>query len=252
MKSSNFNLHSSLTGNEINLMHVIENAHAYDVCYITQDDYDRMTQYDETTTYIITNSREGRMYIGSREIPVSKNDHQYLLGFNPYTNKYILYLNSVEGYVDHNIPIREFNNPQDAIDTLIVFNHINDHDEIFLKIIKVLSQYIIGNVGLNQTLISMIAVLGYRDDGRLQDLNRLSIIYNDDQSAKDISSLHRMMLHNEKDKNINGLVSVYSDIYDLFVLFDFFKSYKDINEVDTPTIQKFSKALLNTVRSYKM
>ncbi len=251
MKSSNFNLHSTITENEINLLHVIENLHAFEVCHLTQAEYDVMTQHDETTTYVITDSKDGRMYIGSRLIPISKNDRQYLLGYDPYKNKYILYLNAVEGYIDHIAPISEFANPQDAINALITCNHLYDHNATFLKIIKVLAEYIIGNVGMNQTLISMISVLGYRDDGRLQDLNRLSIVYNDDQSARDISSVHKLMLHNEKDNNMNGLVSVYSDLYDLFVLNNFFKDYETIDDVDTATIRKFSKDVLSTLRSYK-
>lgn len=252
MKSSNFNLHSSITNNEINLLHVIENLHAFEVCNLTQEEYDVMTNHDETTTYVITNAKDGRMYIGSRLIPVSKNCRQYLLGYDPYKYKYILYLNSVEGYNDRIVPISEFINPQDAINALITCNHLYDHNEIFFKIIKILAKYIIGDVGLNPTLISIISVLGYRDDEKLQDLNRLSIIYDDDQSSKDISTHHRLMLHDEKDKNQNGLVSVYSDIYDLFVLNNFFKAYQTINEVETETIQKFSKDVLHIITSYKI
>lgn len=252
MKSSNFNLHSSITNNEINLLHTIENLHAFEVCHLTQDEYDVMSKHDETTTYVITDAKDGRMYIGSRLIPISKNDRQYLLGYDPYKYKYILYLNSVEGYMDQLVPIAEFNNPQDAINALISCNHLNDHNETFFKIIKVLTQYIDGDVGMNSTLISMISILGYRDDGRLQDLNRLSIIYNDDQSAKDISQQHRLMLHQEKDVSTNALISIYSDLYDLFVLNDFFKDYKTIDDVDTETIQKFSKDVLHVVRSQKM
>lgn len=252
MKSTSFNLGTTMNKLEINLLEVIENEHMFDIQYVFQEEYDLLTSYDERTVYIIKDSKSPRMYIGRNAVPINTNDRQYLIGFNPYTCKYIIYLNIVSGKIDHNVPICEYNDPQQAINALIVHSHIGDHDKVFMKILKVLEQYIEGNVGMNTTLISFISVLGYRDDLRLQYLNELSIKYDDDQAGRDISQFHREMLHNEKYANKNSLVALYSDIYDLFVEFDFFKQYKSIDDIETSIIQSFSKKLLTAARSYKM
>ena len=251
MKSTDANINHPNQVFQIDLNKMIQDEDRNTIAYLTQAEYDAMGQHDDTVIYIITDSDKGNMYWGDSPVAVNKNTTQYLMGYDPDTSKYIVYVNEVQNYQDDLIPLEAFSKPQDALNAIQSYSYIGGHSIIYLKILKVLDDYLQDFTGLNYTIISMISILGYQNDTRLQQLNQLSIIYGDQGRKKDISDQHRAMLHNIKNQGTNPLVGLYSDIYDIFVKNKMFSKYKEIDNIPSAILHQFSKDVLSSLRSYK-
>ena len=250
MKSTNFNLNASMTQKEINAFSIIENNPALEVAIVTQDEYDVMQYHDEHTVYVIKDD-EPRMYMGSKKIPVNKNDTQYLVGYDPSSLTYILYVNQVAGYKDNIIPIAEFKTAQEALRALSAYSTIGTHARSDIKILTVLDDYLQQITGMNTTIISMISSMGYRDDARLQYLNELSIIFGDDLMGTDISPLHRESLYAISQQHPESLAPLYSEIYDVFVKYNFFNKYEHVDDLGKDLIKNVLSDINSAYSKYQ-
>lgn len=217
---------------------------------ITQAEYDVLGQYDETVIYIITDSPDHHMYLGSKPISDRHIKLQYFIGYNPESMQYQMYANERYDRADHLHLIAAYKNSQDALDALTNYSYIGGHDQLHTRILSCLDSYLKGITGLNDAIISIIAVLGYKDDSDFQYLHELSITY-EDTGKKDISTEHRAMLHNLKRQQPSGLVSLYSDIYDIFVKNKMFKRFTSINDISSAEIKQFEKDVNSALGSYK-
>ena len=204
---------------------------AIDSCFkiefITQDLYDLMNYHDPQTKYIITNSSDGRVYHGDIMVPKEKANAQYLLSINRETGLYQIFSNCIYDNIDHLVLIEDYNNPDDAISALTRYQNIGSGDEIASGIYIIINEYIKGNININNTIIGILNIFGFKEDPRLQQLHEANILYNKYSSSdKRISSQYHHILPQLATTHPNSLFNIYYSIYNIFEKYNFFMSDK--------------------------
>lgn len=199
---------------------------------ISQADYDMMGFHDPRTIYFITDSKLGDMYLGDTIIYKFQNKNEYLLALGDHTKSFIIYLNSISCHRDNLIPVAEFDDINDAIKALYQYKKVGTHTNLGSVICSIVESYMDDVYGVNEAIINMIAASGFRDDIRLQYLNEKAMSYGVSNKDKQLPQYYVAALHNLKDNEPDTTISIYSDLYDIFVKYDFMKEVDDDNISD--------------------
>ena len=215
-----------------------------EVLSVTQEQYDLMAYHDPQVVYIIYDSRRGDMYIGDNLIPRPQNKNQYLLALGDHRKSFIIYLNAVTGYLDDLIPVAEFSDINAAIAALYQYKKVGTHINLGHVVCSIVECYMNGEYGINEALINIIAESGFRDDIRLQYLNEKAISYGVSNKDKNLPQYYIAALHNLKDKDPNAIISIYSDLYDVFVKYNFMEDITEDN------IHEVVSDLMTAMHSY--
>lgn len=213
-----------------------------DVYYESQYQYDAKSLKDETAVYIINDANPPRMFKGSREIPLPRNQRRYFLTYDEEKRKYIVFLDDIKDFKNMMVPVCEYNDPQIAMKALMTYNAIQEHSKTILSCYSILDSYIVGNTGIDDAILSIISVNGFKNDAGFQFLRELSIRFMDDKLGRDLTYEHREFLQK---KTEHQLTMIYGKIYNVFVKNNFFKSYKTVDSIDSKTMQIFSRDLFN-------
>lgn len=229
MQSSDNHINSPMKRVDIDLNEVPQPS----TQYVTQDFYDLMGTHDPGTLYVIIDSKDTRIYMGDWLLPSETRSSapKYFIGITE-DGKYGVYeaLWGSDGRA-YIIYKARYDDPQTALKMLDQYKNSGSSDELSLKIHVVLGSYITRENGINETILNIIALMGFRDHQYLQYLIERSIYYGVNPTDRDLPPIMRANLR--KENGSPSLVKLYADIYDVFVLYDFFKAvkYKDI-EVD--------------------
>ena len=205
---------------------------------ITQEEYDLIAIKDNYTIYSITG--ENKLYLGDKLIPKENNDNKYLIGPANEYGEYSLYL-----YTNYNlIELYKFNNIQNAINILNRINHIGSHDDIKINIFNILIKYIDRILTVNETIIGILSMFGYKNNPRLQRL--ISIL-----SSKEFIPNRNLDYKINIDNRIlnillndNDVLCQYAyKIYNIFTLSNYFKDnkYQKRNDDDIDLSDQISK-----------
>ena len=193
-----------------------------EVHYITQERYDMMRSRNPEVVFVIIDSPEDRMYLGDYEIPKPAHSRQYLISFEDHRKVYKIYLNLISNYRDNLVPVAEYDNLEDAVKALHAYQSVGYHTKSAYNVYQSIANYIKKVYGINESIIGMIASFGYRDDPRLQYLNEEAIHYGVTNKDRDLPQYYRAALHNLKTVKPDAVIGMYSDIYDVFVKYNFF------------------------------
>lgn len=212
--------------------------------YISQEMYEIMNHHDPDTVYIIKDSIEDDMYLGDYKIPKPAHSRNYLLSFSDHRKMYTIYLNLVSRFRDNLVPVAEYEDVNDALAALHAFKSVGYHTKTAYALYQSLQNYINGIYGINEAITGMIAVYGYRDDPRFQYLMETAISYGVANDTRDLPQYYRAALHNLKDMKPDSIIVIYSDIYDVFVKYNFFK------DVDTTDLSMQINDIMNVFDKY--
>lgn len=199
--------------------------------YLEQDFYDAMTTHDLNTIYICRNDEDDyNIYLGDQLLKhetVSITGPKFVVGLDDKLN-FVVYSQVYDTFTNC-IRLEEicrFDNPDDAIEKLYYYNRVGDYTDEALKAYIAIVTYIKKEIGINEVIISMIANIGnYRDDPRLQYLNERAIAYGVTPGSRDLSTRLKGELR-KKLINNDDIFTLYADIYDVFVMYDFFTDLK--------------------------
>lgn len=225
MKSTDHNLNNPLRIGNIDLAREAESWQLPNVLFVTQEFYDLIKIKDPLTIYKITDSKDQRMYYGDHRIDVEKIGIKYLIGPSKKYGEYILYMNKIYDHNDHLIEIARYDDPQKAINAMILCNNAGNHTATDIKIYNAIISFIDEDISLHDLLISFLCIFGYKEDPRLQDVIETVISYNDNNS-RNFSDLFRYEIVNYANTFDNPLYGLYSDFYNVIVKYDFFKDQK--------------------------
>lgn len=206
--------------------------HSNEVHHINQDEYDMHSTHDPSTVYVIMDSPTDKMYIGDYEIPKEAHSRQYLMSYNDKENVYKIYLNLISNYRDNLVPVAKYKDVNDAIKALHAYKSVGYHTKAAAATYQAIANYIDEIYGINEAIISIISAFGYRDDPRMQYLNEAAISYGVTNKDRDLPQYYRAALHNLKDRKPDSVIVTYSDIYDVFVKYNFFKEINSENLSD--------------------
>jgi hypothetical protein len=192
---------------------------------LRQESYNLIPLKDSTVIYIITDSIDDRCYLGEKLIKNNSTERMYLLGPADTYGEYSLYLNIKLRSLNKLIEICKYNNPQQAIDALNLFNKVGSHNDTALQLYNILLRYIDREIGINDTIIGIISLFGYRDDIRLQELIGTVHTYGDINS-NDLELILQLREDLPRLSKHSILFKYYHKLYDMIILYDFFKGNK--------------------------
>lgn len=251
MKSTDHNLNNPMVIDTINLYPSIDSTRLSPVIVLSMEEYNLIQIKDPTCIYVINNTNKKIVYYGEWLIEKDNLKRMYLLGPANKFGEYTLYVNETDGHNDRLIQICRYNDPQLAISELNKFNKAGSHYQINLQVYSVISDYIVKNISLNDMLIGIIALFGYQNDTRLQDLIQILTSCNINTDNK----IQSQILLKEQVKvfktSNNHLFKYYSDLYDLVISYNYFQGkefQKDPGELDlSKVIEKVLKIMTNII-----
>lgn len=255
MKSTDYNLNDPFVIDSINLQRTLDSRHYPNIEHVNQNFYDLIQIKDPNTVYVINDATDGRIYYGDILIPKERNDVSYLIG-NDKKGNYVLYMNRVVGFNDKLIEICKYKDPQDAINNLNLFNNSGSHQPMNLKIYTTIISYLNDNISINDMILGIIVIFGFKNDPRLQYLietSRRYIMEVNGKIDKDLPPLWREELRHFKDRYPDSLFIYYSDLYDIIVKYNFFKDDKyNLNVNEHPDLSDVINEIINMFIKYNV
>lgn len=226
MRSTNDNLTNPLHVDMLAVPFEQSFWNTVNVSRVTQFFYDHLQIRDPGTLYIIGDSRDGRAFLGNIMLNRFRSKIAYLLGPSDHHGEYIMYMSCATDYGDYLYEICRYNDPQAAINALNQANKTASHHVIHLEVRASIISFIEENIGVHDFIIGLIAMFGYQDDPRLQDVMASMRAYGAADSDYDIGTNARVMIRNFAKNRPEGLYRFYSDIYDLLHTYNFFRDDK--------------------------
>jgi hypothetical protein len=212
---------------------------------LSYEEYQLIKIKDPDCIYIIEDHPDQLMYLGDRLIERETPKRMYLLGISKF-GEYDIYVNETDGKHDKLIKVCRYDDPQLAITDLNRVNNVGSHHKINFQIYSVIADYISKDISLNDMIIGIISLFGYRDDTRLQSLIQSMISYDANISQTYLPYPLRKDIKMFKN-NKNHLFKFYSDLYDLVLSYNYFLSkefQKDPEELDlSKVIEKVVKIM---------
>lgn len=258
MKSTDHNINNPTNIGTIPFHRYVESWELPSIEFITKEQYDIMELHDPYTMYVIVDTNPKLMYYGDIKIGKAKAPNVYYMTTD-YTSEtkeyeYIIFMNSKDGSPyngDNLIEICRFTNAQDAIDALHLYNSIGSHTLPSIQINQVLSSYIFGEISIHDCMIGMIAACGYRNHPALQTIIQMGVTYGVKHGDRDLPMLLREEVNNMRAAAPYHMVSVYANLYDVFIKYDFFKDNKYKDSIGTPDMMFILGEFLGTILNNK-
>lgn len=191
--------------------------------FVTQEWYDLLQTKDPHTIYIILNAKDRRVYHGDILISVENQKPRYFLSISP-SKEYQIHINYHENYTDRLILISTYTDINTAIKDLTRFNNVGSHIKWATQAYRIIYLYIRKDISLQEFLIGMISLFGYRDHPMLQTLIEYSLSLGVDMRSN--TPCMELVENLPHFKSRHFIFRMYSDLYDLVVLFNFFKDAK--------------------------
>lgn len=133
-------------------------------------------------------------------------------------------------------PIARYKDPNDAINAMKAFNKVGYHtrNPFFLR--QTIISYLDKEIGLNESILGIMSIFGLNKHPEFQRLTTEAVAYGIKNGDPDLLVGYMTKIHQYKDRYPDSLFRLYSDMYDVFVKFNFFKDKKyhpeDLEEVD--------------------
>lgn len=216
---------------------------------LDQDFYDMMQQHDLNTIYICRKEDDSyNMYLGDQLLQhrvLEPSEPKYLMGINEH-NEYVIYVQAYDIFTN-GLRLEEvckYSNPNDAVAKLHEYKHYGDHTNESLKIYQCLAAYIQKQLGINEAITHILAFNGYQNDAGLQYLNERALSYGVKSSDRDLPIRLKADLRLDL-YHYGSIVTKYADIYDVFVLYNYFtdKKYVDAAEDEIDLDEPISRII---------
>ena len=208
-------------------------------------EYELIKTKDPNTIYIILDEND-LIYYGSIRIRQGNVKQKYLMTTSENHGEYVIYLNMRNYKGDHLIEICRYNDPQVALEHLTQFNRVGSHDQMSGRIYTILLNYINKMYDLNQTIISMISVFGYKNDPLLQELLQYVQLFQLDQMGRvPPRNIVRKQIMSKMAPHINVTFRLYAAIFDLFSHYQFFVKKEKEYRGDSIDLSKEVYAFIN-------
>lgn len=223
MQSNDHNLNNPTQIDTLNLSNMEDNTLDY-VSYrsIPQIFYDHLKMKDPTL-FIISDSVDDVAYLGDMRIDINKQVEMPYMSYDPESKEYVIsiYLKTKNNkYLI--IPLFRFKNADHALEVLKSKSMLHDKTAIKKNIVKLLIEYKLGNIGMNDLIIGIIKELIKNPSN--PEFNKL-IEFCNSKLPQSISIANNRDIPLELKVGISDkyyheripLVKLYSDVYDTLI-----------------------------------
>ena len=234
MKSTDNNINKPLKVDTLHLAREVESWQFMKILYVTQENYDAMNFYDPYTAYVIKDPGSSRVYYGSMRVDNDSyvRNPKYVMGLTS-EGEYAIFMNTSSRLIQ----ISRYNDVQKAFEALKLLSNIGSYYEMDWHIYNFLTAYIDKDITCNQMIISIMSELfNIKETAEFQSFIQILSTDGADNEYKDISPMLREDLGRWTSANfqrtdnysqeVYRLMSIYSDIYNIIVKYNFFKEDK--------------------------
>lgn len=237
MQSTNYNLQNPTSLFEIELRKVRSIFYVPEIISISRLQYHALKVHD-MAVYVISDFPHEIFYgdsllsEGFQEL--FNNKPEYFIRYNLETRDYSIMINN--SGIEYIASLKNFSeierhkDPQAAINALIRFSSIGDSTSITRNIYDTLIGYIKKENDLNQCILNIIALFGYKETATYQML--IQFILNNEIKIKNDNTLIAL-IKTSADYTKNKLFDYYIEIFNVIEKYKYFKDDKynpDINE----------------------
>ena len=208
--------------NDMAVDQLILNRETPRILSVTQEWYDLLHIKDPYTIYVITDAKDRRVYHGDVLVVDENKKPVYFLTITE--DEYQIYVNYRENYIDRLIHVGTYTDVNVALEDLARYNKIGSHTKWATQAHHITCLYIKKEISLQEFLIGMFSVFEYKDHPMVQALIAYAISMGVNmQSNEPCMELVEDLPHF---KARHFIFKMYSDLYDLLVLYNFFKGAK--------------------------
>lgn len=208
----------------LHMEHTVESWKCPRVHQLTQEQYDLIKIHEPNTMYYITDAGRLKVYMGDQLIPEEKLKCKYLLGSKNVFDKpeYSLYMVIENDGRTDLVEIAVTNNLHDAVQLMNTWNKTGYHHETRGIIRQGLVSYIRRENSAHEFIVNILAMFGYRNDPRLQDVINTMTVMGASKGYKFDNFASEQLEYLKKHPN-NSVYKRYSNLYDLLVKYDWFR-----------------------------
>lgn len=209
---------------------------------LTSAEYNLIQLKDPLTVYKLTDTDE--LYIGDQQIRINKSGSKYVLGLDDeYT---VYYYNESNGIMQ---PIMQFDELEAAINKLKEYQRLGTDCRYAFDIYTIIRNYISGDIGIHDAIIGIIVAAGLKMyQSHIQVLNEMVIGSGYKNYERDLPEMLKIYLPKIASEHVYTLIPLYSDIYNIFMYYQFFKESK--YKVDEPDLSVVIKDIIITVDTF--
>lgn len=245
IRSTDHNLNNPTKRIELSVNDVYDAlGRAKQIVYLTQDRYDSMPMHDPNHAYVIIDANDKRYYYGDAIVIPKPNEIKYYIGINDQ-NEYELCVNLKQQNIDQIIPVARYKNAQKAINALQIAKKSNGPFDINLSLYETLIAYINRDSNINNTIINIISSFGHREDPKLQQLIESIHTVPETKDGRDVNPILREDMQHFRNIYVDTLWPIYASIYDVFIIFDFFKDKRKYVEPEHPDLSGAIDKIIN-------
>lgn len=233
MYSTNYNLNNPTSIFQLEVRHLRSIFYHPEVKSVTREHYHALKVHDNLVYVISDYPHEiyyGDALLSKGVMEMFSNKPEYYLKYNEDTHEYILAVDRPNlhyiSYMNGLTEIARYKDPQVAINKLVECNRLGNQLSITKSIYESLLGYIKKDNTLIQSILSIIAIFGYKETPEYQML--IETI-----TRNSILKLKIMIASLDSEKENNKLYGYFISIYNIFEKYKFFTDKKydlDLNE----------------------
>ena len=243
MYSTDYNLNDPNKINWITLYKMLSLKHYPEIVKLTKDQYDIIQLKDPYTIYFLFDTKE--MFYGDRPIVDHPTSSKYFLTTTHHRNEYLMCVNVRNNNTDNIIALSRYNDPQIAVNHLVLLNDLNTTDHYEVEITNIIVEYLDKTISCHDAIISILSLSRFKNDPRLQDVITNTLNFNANEKQNDISDMLKRLSNTLIENQSNNLFKYYFKIYDEFVKNNYFKIHKRNMTINEISNTQFAKNVIN-------
>ena len=212
-------------------------------------------------TYVNMHDWNETFHFGDVPVDIINRRNRYLVTYDEKLDEWIIVnekrlprvaVNEKYGPLTVSImPVARYKNATDAIKAMNAYNRVGYHLKSAYLLRQLIVSYIQKENGLNETILGMMSIYSLSTMPEFQEINMKAISYGTENLARNIPYDFRVELQHAKVDKPDSLLGLYSQLYDAFVKFDFFKIKKYTEpQPDELDIETETTAFMNIINKY--
>lgn len=253
MNSTDHNLNNPLLVDTLKINNEVSSWKSPTVECISQEMYDLLQVKDPLKIYVITDSKDGRIYLGDTIVPNDRVSSKYFVGIDNASKEYVLYMNIHNGALDKLVPISRYDNPLTAFDALSLCSNAGSHQDVNLALFTTIAAFIDKLTNINDLVLGAMSLFGYKNDPRLQHLIEFVLSYGGAHSKDELPPILLDALEsdiNYAPNSVNPLFKIYIDVYKVIEKYNFFRSKEYHQGIDKLDLDKPIADIISAIGVY--
>ena len=221
---------------ELDLPSMVSQFKNPSVIPISRNTYNAMKEHD-LAIYVMT-EYPYEVYYGDSLIHKGMEEEvdrkvKYYMSYDPEKREYVIYMSEpgkmyIYPLLSEMTEVERYKDPQSCIDALKRYTLRGFSGSVPNSIYTAITSYRLSNLTLNQSIMSIISILGYGETAEFQMLIETGTIYNlnNEKYKTKLPKEFLALLQPLDDQSPNVLYKLYNGVYGIFLKYGFFQDKK--------------------------